>query len=219
MKTVVWLLGLLLAFVTGAAAFVFSGSYNVAADEPHWGLTKYLMETARTRSIAARSSGVRVPALEIESLIRAGAGNYDAMCTGCHLKPGLESTEQSKGLYPIPPDLTDHPIDDPAAAFWTIKHGVKMTGMPAWGKSMEDDYIWGMVAFLQKLPDLTPDRYNALVAASGGHRHGGTETAQPAADADVEHEPAEHSHVGAQPHAKEPHAHDDDHSKAPPHQH
>jgi mono/diheme cytochrome c family protein len=41
---------------------------------------------------------------------------------------------------------------DPAAAFWTIKHGIKATGMPAWGKSMGDEYIWGIVAFLDQLP-------------------------------------------------------------------
>jgi len=25
------------------------------------------------------------------------------------------------------------------------------------GRSMEDEYIWGMVPFIQKLPDLSPD--------------------------------------------------------------
>ena len=36
----------------------------------------------------------------------------------------------------------------PAAEFWIIKHGIKSTGTPAWGKSMADPYIWGMVAVL-----------------------------------------------------------------------
>lgn len=206
MRIAFWLLALLLAFVTGAVAYVYSGAYDVAADAPHWELTKTVLETARTRSIASRASHVVVPKLDDESLIRAGAGNYDAMCTGCHLKPGLESTEQSKGLYPAPPDLTKKRVDDPAAAFWTIKHGVKMTGMPAWGRSMEDEFIWGMVAFLQKLPDLSRDQYDALVEASGGHRHGGAETAPAGTEADAEPGPAEHSHEG-------------DHSKAPPHPH
>lgn len=196
MKTILWLPGLLLLIVVGKAAFIWSGAYNIAADEPHWRLTERLMDTVRDRSIAARASAIAVPRLDDESLIRAGAGNYDAMCTGCHLKPGLEKTEQSDGLYPAPPVLTRKRIDDPAAAFWVIKHGIKMSGMPAWGKSMNDEYIWGMVAFLQQLPDMSQDRYGELVEASGGHQHGDTEAVPQEQDADA-----------------------DDHSKAPPHHH
>jgi mono/diheme cytochrome c family protein len=196
MRVIFWLVGLLLLVIVGAAVFIRSGAYNVAADEPHWPLTKYTMEMVRERSIAARASGIAVPKLDDESLIRAGAGNYDAMCAACHLKPGLEKTEASNGLYPAPPDLARNRIDDPAAAFWVIKHGVKMSGMPAWGKSMEDEYIWGMVAFLQQLPDMSQDRYDELEEASGGHLHGGAEAVPQEKDADA-----------------------DDHSKAPPHHH
>lgn len=177
MKKFLWLLGLLLLIGVAKAAFVWSGAYNVAADEPHWRATERMIEILRVRSIASRTSDITVPELDDEAMIRAGAGNYDAMCAGCHLEPGVASTEQSRGLYPAPPDFTKRGIDDPAAAFWTIKHGIKMTGMPAWGKSMKDDDIWGLVALLGKLWELSPDGYRELVAASGGHRHGGAEEA------------------------------------------
>lgn len=196
MKLVAWLLGLLVLVVTGAVVFVWSGAFNIAADEPHWPLTAWLMETARDRSIAARASDVIVPALEDESQIRGGAGNYDAMCAGCHLKPGVERTEAGAGLYPPPPDLTKRRADDAARAFWIIKHGIKMSGMPAWGKSMGDEYIWGMVAFIQQLPDLSRYRYDELVEASGGHQHGDAEAVPQEKNTDA-----------------------DDHSRAPPHQH
>ncbi|WP_244859103.1 c-type cytochrome [Shewanella dokdonensis] len=45
-----------------------------------------------------------------------------------------------------------------------IKHGVKMSAMPAWGFSHDDPTIWSMVAFLMKLPDLSPAQYQELVA-------------------------------------------------------
>jgi len=206
MKTIIWLLGVLLLIVVGKAVFIWSGAYNIAADEPHWWLTARVMDTLRDRSIAARAADIAVPKLDDESLIRAGAGNYDAMCAGCHLKPGLESTESSKGLYPAPPVLTRKRIEDPAAAFWVIKHGVKMSGMPAWGKSMDDGYIWGLVAFLQRLPDMPRGKYDELVEISGGHQYGGTEAVPQQHDAGIEDAPAEHSHAN-------------DHSKAPPHHH
>jgi len=171
MKTIIWLLGLLVLSGVGTGAFIWSGAYNIAADDPHWPLTEHLMETVRERSVATRASGIAVPELDDESLIRAGAGNYDAMCVGCHLQPGVERTELSNGLFPSPPNLSRKRVADPAAAFWIINHGIKMSGMPAWGKSMDDESIWGMVALLQQLPDMSQARYRELVDSSGGHMH------------------------------------------------
>lgn len=202
MSIVFWVLGLLLLVVAGAGVFIWSGVYNVAADEPHWRLTNYVMTTVRGRSIAAHASGITVPKLDDESLIRAGAGNYDAMCTGCHLKPGVERTEQSEGLYPAPPDLTRRRVMDPASAYWVIKHGVKMSGMPAWGKSMEDKHIWGMVALLQQLPDMSRGRYDELVKASGGHGHSGADTAPQGGGGDTGEAPS--ADAKAQDHANAP---------------
>lgn len=159
------------------AGVVFSGLISVAADDPHTGVVHAFLETARNRSIEVRSEDIVVPSLDDEDQIRAGAGNYDSMCVGCHLAPGMAETELSNGLYPAPPSLAEAGLyGDPAKTFWVIKHGIKATGMPAWGKSMADPYIWGMVAFLQKLPELDEGAYRALVASSGGHQHGGGET-------------------------------------------
>lgn len=174
----IWLVaGMLLGLAAAAGALlVYSGVYNVAADEPHSRTVYALLETIRERSIAAHAAKLRVPEnLDNPARIRQGAGNYNAMCTGCHLAPGMASTEISRGLYPAPPDLTRAGV--PAAqAFWVIKHGIKASGMPAWGKSMGDDYIWNMTAFLQVLPKLDEAQYTAMVASSGGHSHGGGES-------------------------------------------
>lgn len=217
MKPAYWLGGLVLLLVLAfGVAFIGAGAYNVAADVPHWSLTRSAMEQVRTRSIARHSSDIEVPALDDAALVTSGAGNYDAMCAGCHLKPGVESTEMSRGLYPAPPNLARRPLEDPAAAFWVIKHGIKMTGMPAWGKSMEDEYVWGLVAFLNELPGVSADRYRELVEASGGHQHGGLESGMEAESPDQGHEPGGESH--AHEHDDRPDD-DDDHSRAPPHQH
>jgi hypothetical protein len=94
-----------------------------------------------------------------------------------------------------------------------IKHGIKMSGMPAWGKSMEDKYVWGLVAFLNQLPGMSADRYGDLVEASGGHLHGGSESAVEQ-DSEAPEQPGK-SH----PHVRQDIPTTDDHSTAPPHQH
>lgn len=172
---------LFLAAMLGVVALagvtaVYSGAYNVAADVPHTRPVYAMLETVRKRSVASRADDLQPPAeLSDPERIRQGAGNYDAMCTGCHLSPGTGPTELSRGLYPAPPDLT-RAAPPPAEAFWVIKHGIKASGMPAWGASMDDEYIWNMAAFLQELPKLDKAHYRALVASSGGHSHGGGET-------------------------------------------
>lgn len=166
-----------LAATAAGAGIVWSGLINVGADDPHLDSVHALLTLARERSIAVRAADIAVPDLSDPELIRRGAGNYHSMCIGCHLAPGLEGTELSQNLYPPPPNLARIGVNgNPAAAFWVVKHGIKATGMPAWGKSMGDEHIWGMVAFLQQLPDLDAGQYRALVAASDGHSHGGGET-------------------------------------------
>jgi cytochrome c5 len=155
----------------GIVVFIHSGLFNIAADEPHWPVTREILSVVRDRSIQAHSAAVRPPDLDNDTSIRLGAGNYDSMCTACHRAPGMEESELSVGLYPKPPTWRKIGRIDPSEAFWVIKHGIKMTGMPAWGKSMSDKDIWNIVAFMRELPQLKPAAYRELVESSNGHLH------------------------------------------------
>ena len=194
----------LLAVVLLGAVVVVSGALSVAADEPHSSLVFGILDTARERSIETRADGIHVPALDDADKVRRGAGYYDAMCARCHLAPGVDPTELSAGLSPTPPNLAKEAPADAAEAFWVIKHGIKSTGMPAWGKHMEDQYIWDVVAFVRKLPSLSAEQYQAEVMASGGHSHGGGESADHSHEEDDDHEEGTADH----------HSHDTDHSSA-----
>jgi mono/diheme cytochrome c family protein len=166
MKLFILLLLIGSAVAALAGILVYSGVFNVAADEPHSTPVYAVIEAVRDRSIAARTKGIQVPSLDDPKLVAEAAEHYDAMCVGCHLAPGSKKSELRQGLYPQPPDLTEHVDASPAEMFWVIKHGIKMTAMPAWGKTHDDQTIWGLVAFLQKLPELTADQYDELVQAS-----------------------------------------------------
>jgi mono/diheme cytochrome c family protein len=156
----------LLAGAVGGA-LVFAGFYDIGADAPHTPPVHWLIETLRDRSIAVRARAIAVPAdLNSQQRIATGAGLYAEMCTGCHLAPGMEKTEISQGLYPPAPQLSRPLAHTSAEEFWMIKHGVKLTAMPAWGRTHGDQLIWDMVAFIRKLPSLTPAQYQALVKSA-----------------------------------------------------
>lgn len=153
----------LIVLAIGAGVFAYSGLYNIGADDHHTQPVFALLQTLRERSIHVRSEAVAMPDLDDPQLILKGAGQYAAMCTGCHLKPGMQDSELRAGMYPQPPNLARERVE-PKAAFWVIKHGIKMSAMPAWGGNHDDATIWSMVAFLQKLPDMSPAQYKTIVA-------------------------------------------------------
>jgi mono/diheme cytochrome c family protein len=150
------------AVLVSLGTYIYSGQYNIAADQPHWFVTSKIIETLRNRSIDRRARDIVIPDLDNPSVAIKGAGQYDAMCAGCHLAPGLEDSEIRQGLYPIPPDLSRVRID-PGNAFWVIKHGIKMTGMPAWGRTHDDITLWSIVAFIGKLQGMTAQAYKEMV--------------------------------------------------------
>ena len=162
--------GALLVLVGAAAVAIYAGLYNIAADVPHPQPIYWLYETVRDRSVAARARDIVVPTdLDDANRISTGAGLYAEMCSGCHLAPGMKRTEISRGLYPRAPELRRQTDLTPAEQFWIVKHGVKMSGMPAWGITHDDELLWDVVAFVRTLPELTPEQYETLVKNAPKH--------------------------------------------------
>ncbi len=172
---------MLLVLLVGTV-FVYSGAYYVGADQPHWGITTWLLSEARTRSIRAHASGITVPAdLDDPVKIVAGVTHFAEHCVVCHGAPGVERDDIAEGLSPRPPNLADTVrFYKPGELFWIVKHGIRMTGMPAWGDH-SDDELWAVVAFLQELTELSAPDYAKLIAVSRaqGVHHQDSHEAQP----------------------------------------
>jgi mono/diheme cytochrome c family protein len=159
-----------LLVLLAAVVVIYAGLYNIAADVPHTPAVYWLLQTIRGRAVAMRSRDIVVPNdLGDANRISKGAGQYAEMCSGCHLAPGMKRTEISRGLYPRAPELRRKTDLTPAEQFWIVKHGVKLTGMPAWGVTHDDDLLWDVVAFVRKLPELTPEQYETLVKNAPKH--------------------------------------------------
>jgi len=163
---------LLLSVVAGVAGatFIYSGLYPIGADDPHTPVVFSLLETTRDRSVEHASANIQVPNLDAPELLLSGGADYNDMCASCHLKPGMKSSDLSIGLYPKPPNLAKHEVDETRKLsearmqFWVIKHGIKASAMPAWGLTHDDKRIWAMVAFIQRMPKLTPEQYQIITA-------------------------------------------------------
>jgi mono/diheme cytochrome c family protein len=168
MKMIKLILLLAILGVGTTATVMYSGIVNVAADEPHSDFVYWILEETRKNSITKAAENIKVPDLTDPELLLSGGVDYEFMCASCHLKPGQRESDMSLGLYPAPPNLTvsDHNDDIQAERnnFWVIKHGIKASGMPAWGKTHDDQRIWAMVAFIKRLPTLTPEQYQVLTA-------------------------------------------------------
>jgi mono/diheme cytochrome c family protein len=164
MKTLGILIGLTVGSMIGAGFYFYSGRYPVGADVPHNGWVLRVLQEIRERSIAAKASDVPVPVdLDDPKRLSNGAGHYASMCSVCHLAPGFAQDETAEGLYPRPPPLAQGISLTPAQIFWVIKHGLKMTGMPAWGPSHSDEELWDLTAFVIHLPKMSTDQYRSIV--------------------------------------------------------
>lgn len=159
-SAVLAVLATLAVLVLGGIIFIYSGVYNVAATEDHTALGRWVLGTTQDRSIAARAGDVPDPPAIDSGMVAHGFEHYRAMCVVCHGAPGVERGEFGKGITPTPPELAEEAEEfSSKELFWITKHGMKMAGMPAFGPTHSDEEIWGIVAFLERLPEMTPEEY------------------------------------------------------------
>ena len=90
----------------------------------------------------------------------------------CHAGPGVERAEWAQGLLPQPPHLVEEAAHwQSNEVFWLVKHGVRMSAMPAFGETHKDAELWDIAAFVKQLPGMTASEYAALGQQTGTHKH------------------------------------------------
>src|ERR1700720_4884225 len=79
-----------LLVLLGGFAVIYAGAYDVAATAPHWPVTRWVMETARIRSIKAHAAAIRVPP-GFDDLVNIpmGVEHFSAHCAVCHGAPAV----------------------------------------------------------------------------------------------------------------------------------
>ena len=152
----------LAVLAAGAGLFLVSGIYDIGADDHHTALVMAMITELRDRSIAVRVEELPLPPAGDAAHLAAGAKSYAAHCAGCHLAPGVNRSALSRGLYPHPPNLAQGAPSEARRAFWIVKHGIKMSAMPAWGKTLDDAEIADLVECVRALPAMSEEDYERM---------------------------------------------------------
>ncbi len=152
---------LLAALTAGAGvAVIYSGAYNVGATTQHWQPVYSLLETTMRYSVRLRARAIEPPDLDEPQRITRGAALFRDKCVQCHGAPGVAQGDIGKSMQPLPGPLVDaRQRWNARELYWITRHGIKMSGMPAWQLRLDDAQLWDVVAFVRRLPDLTPQAY------------------------------------------------------------
>lgn len=177
-----WIVGLVAGALLLFVGFVYAGVYNVAATSPHTSAVHSLLRTMTARSVAVRANDLSerdIPDLTDTALVRLGSDHFADTCARCHGAPGVERSEMGEGLHPEGPSFDGNGADwTDRELYWIAKNGMKFTGMPAFGPTHSDQDLWSMVAFIRRLPEMSPQEYEEMVGPADepeGHSHGGPE--------------------------------------------
>ncbi len=115
----------------------------------------------RVRRQAPKSS----PMQPTQDDYMAGARVYREQCAVCHGLPGQAETFIGKGEFPHPPQLfkghgvTDDPVGE---TYWKVENGIRLTGMPAFGKTLSQDAMW-QVSWVLAKADKLPGPVHAIL--------------------------------------------------------
>jgi mono/diheme cytochrome c family protein len=199
MKLKAFVLGALATFVVlGAAGLVavWTGAYDVAASSGHARAAYWVLHTTMRNSVQRQAKGLEPLAPFTAANVAEGAEHFKGMCVACHGAPrgAAEREEWAQTIVPRPPELVGIvPRWTPGELFWIVKHGIKMTAMPAFGPTHSDQDIWNIVAFLKALPTMSAAEYARYPAEGEEHEH--------SHGASAEHE---HEHEHGQAHEEIP---------------
>jgi mono/diheme cytochrome c family protein len=151
----------------GIYYYFVSGMAPAAVADPPMLMEKKMAN----RSLDAHIEKANVPAPPIqpgEDNYVAGAKLYKDNCSVCHGLPNQKPPAIADNMYPHATlmfkgkGVTDDP---PQESYWKVKNGIRLTGMPAFSGTLDDNQMWQVALFVanvDKLPDsakklLVPD--------------------------------------------------------------
>jgi mono/diheme cytochrome c family protein len=148
----------LLAIALGVYVVSRFGMYPIGADNPPSRLERTLASRAMNAYVDRHRPAGNNPAEPTPQNLAEGAEEYEEHCAVCHGGAKTKISPMRDKFSPPAPQLIDRiPHDDDAWLFWVTKHGVRMTGMPAWDGILTDDDMWKVITFIKHSDSLPAD--------------------------------------------------------------
>lgn len=132
-----------------------TGMINIVADQTPSKLERRMAGTALDASVGKRAANLKNPLEPTEAVLTEGMHLYVKDCAGCHGSPQEPESVFGGSFNPHAPQFMKRAPDMPDNQnFYIIKHGVRLTGMPAWGKLYDDDKLWKVTTFINHIDKL-----------------------------------------------------------------
>lgn len=99
--------------------------------------------------------GVPPPPADRQSSVEEGEKLFGAECAACHGMDGKNPTDAGRWMYPRAANLASAGVQkySDRELFWIVKNGIRLSGMPAFGRVEPDEHIWDLVLYLRTLPN------------------------------------------------------------------
>ena len=149
---------LILGGILGGLWFL-PGVFSAKATPPEWEVkvARFIRHLATPSHFLKMSNPIRFT----PEILNDGRHHFADHCATCHANDGSGKTAMGPNFYPPVPDLRDPAIQtmSDGELFYVIHHGIRFTGMPAWGKGdpAEDTESWKLVLFIRHLPNITSE--------------------------------------------------------------
>jgi mono/diheme cytochrome c family protein len=134
------------------------GLVNPRADVPEGLLERRIAMPSLDASLDRYADESRNPVAATDASLLAGMKIYQDHCASCHGDPNQRHAVLADSFYPRAPQFMEDAPDMPENEnFYIIEHGIRLSGMPAWKSSLNDQEIWQVTTFLSHLDKLSPE--------------------------------------------------------------
>jgi mono/diheme cytochrome c family protein len=154
-----WILILLIALPL-AAVLVMGGFAQIKLDalqEP--GHLETVLSTQAKHLLIRWSSrdGIPPAPTDLQASIEEGDKLFGTECAACHGLDGHTPTDAGRWMYPRAADLTSPEVQQYSdrELFWIVKNGIRLSGMPAFGRVESDEHIWNLAHYVRTLKGRT----------------------------------------------------------------
>ena len=138
-----------------AAVIAYVASRLPLSSLPDPGPTEFfLMTKAKHYLVQGNREHVPSPPADRQAAAKEGEKLFGTDCAVCHGLDGRNPTDAGRWMYPRAANLASHESQSYSdhEVFWIIKNGIRLSGMPAFGRVESEEHIWDLVFFIRTLP-------------------------------------------------------------------